>query len=155
VTPVLPFRLKTQGTDEVAPWHVRSLSYRLHGLARLESGALVLQWSGTAEVSEVKGTAVREYAEPMPVREVTLPVTQVASLTLHGRWWRPRVVLRVTDLAILAPVPGSDRGQVTLWIARRDWVLAGSLITGVEIEQADAALAAAEAPPPLPPDAGA
>jgi len=155
VTPVLPFRLKARGTDEVAAWHVRSLSYRLHGLARLEPRTLILQWSGTAEVSEVKGTAVREYEERIPVREVMLPVAQVASLTLHGRWWRPRVVLRVTDLTILGAVPGSDQGVVTLWIAGRDWPLAVELITGLEIEQADAALAAAEGPPPLPPQPSA
>jgi len=65
------------------------------------------------------------------------------------------VVLRVTDLTILGAVPGSDQGVVTLWIAGRDWPLAVELITGLEIEQADVALAAAEGPPPLPPQPSA
>jgi hypothetical protein len=80
-------------------------------------------------------------------------VTRVARLALEGRWWRWRVVLRATDLAALAEVPGARHGALTLWIARRDRALATELITTLEIQQADAALAAAEEPPPpLPPD---
>jgi hypothetical protein len=85
------------------------------------------------------------------VRSVTLPVTRVAQLALEGRWWRWRVVLRATDLAALADVPGARDGALTLWITRRDRAIAAELITNFEIQQADAALAAAEEPPPLPP----
>lgn len=152
MTTVLPFRLKAASETQVAPWHTRTVSYRIHGLARVEDGHVVLQWSGAAEVIEVKGTGTRVKKETLPVRTVTLPVTRVAQLALAGRWWRWRVVLRATDLAALAEVPGARDGALTLWIARRDRAIAAELIINLEIQQADAALAAAEEPPPLPPD---
>ena len=151
MTAVLPFRLKTAAETQVAPWHTRIVSYRIHGLMRVEDTRLVLEWSGTAEIIETKGTGTRVKEETLPVRTVTLPVTRVAQLALEGRWWRWRVVLRATDLAALAEVPGARDGALTLWIARRDREIAAELITNLEIQQADAALAAAEEPPPLPP----
>ncbi len=152
MTPVLPFRLKAPGETHLARWHTRTVNYQIHGLMRLEDRRLVLEWSGLAEVFEVKGTAAKTYEESVPVQSVSLSVTRVASLTLEGGWWRPRVVLRSTDLAALADVPGTREGALTLFIARGDRALARDFITHVEIQQADAALAAAEAPPPLPPD---
>lgn len=152
MTTVLPFRLKAASETKVAPWHTRIATYRIHGLVRVEDTRLVLQWSGATEVIETKGTGTRVKEEALPVRTITLPVTRVAGLTLEGRWWRWRVVLRVTDLAALAEVPGARDGALTLWIARRDREIAAELITNLEIQQADAALAAAEEPPPLPPD---
>jgi hypothetical protein len=152
VTPVLPFRLKAASETHIAAWHSRTVSYRIHGLARVEDGHLVLQWSGSAQVIEMKGTGSRVKEETLPVRTVRLPVTRVAGLALQGRWWRWRVVLRATDLAALAEVPGARDGGLTLWIARRDRALAAELIANLEIQQADAALAAAEEPPPLPPE---
>lgn len=118
---------------------------------RVEDGRLVFQWSGAAEVIETKGTGTRVKEETLPVRTVSLPVTRVAQLALEGRWWRWRVVLRATDLAAFADVPGARDGTLTLWITRRDREIAAELITNLEIQQADAALAAAEEPPPLPP----
>lgn len=150
---ILPFRLEADDDSEVSPWYFRAVSYELHGLARLEEGRLVLQWSGTSEVTEIKGTATRVREEPLPVRRVVLPVTQIASVALEGGWWRPRVVLRVADLGVLSDIPGAARGALALRIARSDRALARDLITGIEILAADAALAAAESPPPLPPDA--
>jgi hypothetical protein len=153
VTAVLPFRLRPASETQVEPWHTKTVSYRIHGLVRIEAGALVLEWSGAAEVVETKGTGTRVKEETLPVRTINVPVTRVARLALEGRWWRWRVVLRATDLAALAEVPGARHGALTLWIARRDRALATELITTLEIQQADAALAAAEEPPPpLPPD---
>lgn len=151
MTAVLPFRLKAAAETQVAPWNTRIVSYRIHGLVRIEDTRLVLEWSGTAEIIETKGTGTRIKEEALSVRAVTLPVTRVAQLALEGRWWRWRVVLRATDLAALAEVPGARDGALTLWIARRDRSIAAELITNLEIQQADAALAAAEEPPPLPP----
>ena len=151
MTTVLPFRLKVATDTKVAAWHSRTVSYRIHGLTRVEDGNLVVQWSGAAEIVEMKGTGSHVKEETLPVRTITLPVTRVAGLTLEGRWWRWRVVLRVTDLAALAEVPGARDGALTLWIARRDREIAAELIADLEIQQADAALAAAEEPPPLPP----
>jgi len=152
VTAVLPFRLKAAAETHVAAWHSRTVTYRIHGLVRVEDGHLVLQWSGAAEVIEMKGTGARVKEETLPVRTITLPVTRVAQLALEGGWWRWRLVLRATDLAALADVPGARDGALSLWIARRDRAIAVDLITNLEIQQADAALAAAEEPPPLPPD---
>lgn len=152
MTVALPFRLKATDESEVAAWYLRAVSYRLHGIARLEDGRLVIQWSGTSEVTEVKGTAARVREETLPVRSVALPITRITTVMLAGGWWRPRVVLRVADLSVLAAIPGAAHGALTLWIRRGDRALAQDLITGVEIQAADAALAAAEAPPPLPPE---
>jgi hypothetical protein len=151
VTTVLPFRLEAGDDTQVATWYTRSVSYTLHGILRLDERALVLQWSGTADVVEVKGTATRVSEEAVPVRTLALAIAHVAGATLRG-WWRPRVVLRARTLEALAPVPGAQAGAVTLWIARRDRAVAAELISGIEIMLADAALAAAEAPPLPPPD---
>ena len=153
MTTVLPFRLKVKGESQVAAWHARSVSYRIHGIARLDERTLVLQWSGTASVSEVKGTAASDREEPLPVRTVELPIRRVAGLALLGGWWRPRVELRAADLESVADVPGARHGAVTLRIARRDRPLARERVANLEMQIADAALEAADAPPPLPPAA--
>ncbi len=147
---MLPFTLKVAGDSHVKRLDVRDVRYRVHGVVRLEGAALVLQWSGERHVTEVKGPEVSERVEPLPVRTLQIPGARLGLIERRG-WWRPRVEVVVTDLALLEGVPGAARGRLALVIARRDTALADEFISNVRVLMADAAIAAAEAPPPLPP----
>ncbi len=150
---MLPFTLRVAGDTHVKTRDIRDVSYRVHGVAGLEGGALVLQWSGEQRITEVKGPEVSERVEALPVRTLRIPGARLGHVERRG-WWRSRVELVVTDLALVEGVPGAARGRLALRIAWRDRGLADEFISNVRVLMADAAIAAAEAPPPLPPGAG-
>jgi len=147
---VLPFTLKVAGDSQYKTRDVREIRYQVHGVARLDGGALVLQWSGERYITEIKGPEVSERVEALPVTTLRIPGAGLGLIERRGRW-RPRVEVVVTDLALLEGVPGAARGRLALVIARRDTALADEFISNVRVVMADAAIAAAEAPPPLPP----
>jgi hypothetical protein len=150
MTGVLPFRLKVPGKDEFRGLRAVSISYRFHGVMRLEGALLVIEWQGAAQVQDVGALSVRDDRLDLPDERLTIPVSHLYRVTLAGGWWRPRLTLQAKSLRALAMVPSEDHGTVHFWYARRDRAAA------IEMEAAlNAAIAAAPAiAPPGVPDTG-
>lgn len=128
-TPPLPFALWIP--DESRTKGPRSALCRQHdvrGIARLEGGELVIEWSGITQVQEVDGHAAEVRREPFPAGRRVIPLTALGSIRRRGWWWRPRVELRVAELALLEGVPGAQGPLLRLGIARGDLALAGALV---------------------------
>jgi hypothetical protein len=169
----LPFLLRRK-TEHVSMTEVMSTTDTVHGLLRLENDALVIQWSTARETKRVGmggqipkaaglyisigdtgvGTTVTTDRAMDPVREVRVPLGQLAGAEVRWRWrgWvpRPMLVLRASDLrAFEALVANSGAlldhpGEVSLGIRRKDRGLARSFAMDLEVQLADHALEAIE-----------
>jgi hypothetical protein len=146
---LLPFTLSAPGEDEVGPSTVRSVSYRIHGVARIEGSTLVLEWTGEKLIDEVKGPEVRSRSEPVPARRVAVAAGSIGGAEVRG-WLRRRLELWSSDINALAGVPGARGGRIRLRISRSDQLLAEELVASLQMAAADAALDSAYEPPPLP-----
>jgi hypothetical protein len=144
MTCVLPFRLKVPGKDEFQGLHAVSISYRFHGVLRLEGALLAIEWQGAAQVQDVGALSVRDDRLALPDERLTVPVSHLYRATLAGGWWRPRLTLQAKVLRALAIVPSEDHGTVHLWYARRDRAAAIEMAAAL-----NAAISAAPAIAPL------
>lgn len=140
----IPFSLSPPKEATMDGSGVQSKVYQVRGMARLEGDRLTLEWSGSVDITEVRGTGVRTLRQSVPAQRLVLPTSRIASFELHGRWWKPYVELRTDSLAPLELVPTAAAGRVLLGIARRDWGIARELASHVQLAMADAALHDAE-----------
>ena len=147
---VVAFALALPKESNVQRSRVMSKVFQVRGVARLDGDHLTLEWSGSVEITEINAGNVRQLRESVPAQRLVLPVTRIASIEMHGRWWHPRIELRTTGIAFLELVPTAMAGRVLLHITRRDWHRARELVSQVELEMADAAIREAEQPSVLP-----
>src|SRR5262249_2361631 len=85
-----------------------------NGLARRDDDALILEF---VEVDKTHWGHSHSPKEGKP-QEVRIPLHEVASLAYGWGWGKPpcSLILKVTRLATLADLPGSNQGQVELGI---------------------------------------
>ena len=125
----LAFALRVPGESRTGG--LRSALTREHdvrGLASVRGAELVLEWSGTTRVSEVRGFAADVRREPFPAGRRAIPLAALASIRRRGWWWRPRVELRVRELEALDGVPGADGSSLRLLVDHADLECAGRLV---------------------------
>lgn len=146
----IPFSLSLPKEATVDGSGVHSKVYQVRGMARLDGDRLTLEWSGSMEITEVRGTGVRTLRQSVPSQRLVLPASRIARFDLRGRWWKPYVELRTDGIAPLELVPTAAAGRVLLGIARSDWAIARELASHVQLAMADAALRDAERPRGLP-----
>lgn len=127
----LPFALKVPGKDAVTVTSVSSTTFRFHGMLRLEEHTLLIDWSGTAAIDEVGMLNVTSEVLSLPHESLALPFGLVRGIALRGGWWRPYLEITGNDLEALRVIPSEDRGQVRLWIYRRDRQLAARFVAEV------------------------
>jgi hypothetical protein len=118
-------------------------SSNLRGLLHLTAAGLVIEWSGTKEVVEVRGPEVRTRVESVPATRHEVPYSRLADVTVRG-WWRAWLDIRTADLAALEGVPTADAGRVSLRLRRADRRAAQDFVVNIRDGMADAALRAAE-----------
>jgi serine/threonine protein kinase len=90
------------------------------GLVRRDETALILEFEGARKSVWKKFKSF--FKEPELTQEVRIPLDEIASLSYGWGWGQPprSLVLKVTRLATLAGMPGSQWGQVRLAIPRPD-----------------------------------
>jgi hypothetical protein len=141
--PVISFTLPVSHDRRGAGRQVVRRAARLRGLVRLENAALVIEWSGAIEWTEVRGPEVETRTEAVPATRREIPVGRLADVSVRG-WWRPRFELRAADLETLNGVPTAENGRLSLPIPRAERRMADELVLNLRDEMADAALRAAE-----------
>ena len=75
------------------------------------------------------------------VHKVDITLGDLQSVVLKQNWLRNRLFIKVRSMAILADVPGSDRGQVELRVARSDMRAAQSLVSLLTLSLSEKQLA--------------
>ena len=131
MTAILAFRLKVPGTDQFQGLHAVSTSYRFQGFLRLSGSALIIEWSGVAQVQDVGALTIRDDKLSLPDERLTVPVSHLYRATLAGGWFRPRLVLQARELGSLALVPSEEHGVVQFWYARADRQLATAMVAAL------------------------
>ena len=140
----VPFALSPAKETQLAPGRVQSRTFQVRGIARLEGDRLTLEWSGSVDIVDMQGGNVRNLRQSVPAQRLVLPVTRIAHIEARGRWWKPYIELRTTNIGPLDLVPTALGGRVYLRIARRDWSIARDLVSHIHLEMADAALREAQ-----------
>lgn len=144
----VPFWLKIpQDVRMESNTKVFTTEYNLHGVARVEGPYLILEWSGNKKFIENRGIQVKLWTEPVPISCVSIPVSRLLHTQVHGRFFRVRLELQVSDLTTLASFPGEKQGQVTLWLKRKDRNSAKDLVNTIQFEAAELLLQEAEGKP--------
>jgi hypothetical protein len=67
----------------------------------------------------------------MPIsgmKEIRIPQAEIALIRLRRGWFGAKVDIRLKSMKRLAELPGCDRGQITLQVARRDRDQAGDFV---------------------------
>ena len=139
-THAVPFALSPDKETQIDRGRVHSKVFQVRGIARLESDRLTLEWSGSVEIVDIQGPSVRNLRQSVPAQRLVLPVTRIAHVEARGRWWKPYIELRTTNIGPLELVPTAQGGRVLLRISRRDWSIARDLVSQIQLEMADAAL---------------
>ncbi|HEX4589349.1 MAG TPA: hypothetical protein VH120_05435, partial [Gemmataceae bacterium] len=93
-----------------------------HGLLRPDGDCLVLEY----QVQDNMFGVVRGKA-----RAVRIPLAELESVALRGKWFGRSLVIQSRSLLPLANVPGSKQGRLELAIARPDWPAAERLAAEV------------------------
>ena len=138
--PRLPFRLKAPKQDVIEGARVMSTTFRLHGYLHVEDDLLVVEWGGTALVTDVGGAGVRIEKEALPDERLEVPVAALRRAELLGGWFRPRLTVQARTVGALAGVPTEEFGVVHFWYDRSE------RFTAIAVAQElDDAIAAADA----------
>jgi hypothetical protein len=88
-------------------------------------------------------TTSRSHEEAVPSGSCVVPLSELSSATLRGRWWRPRLEITAATLASVAEVPSTRGARVVLWLSRHDWPLAQELCSELRLAMAELALQSA------------
>jgi hypothetical protein len=140
----VPFSLSLPKKASVDGGGVQSTVYQVRGMARLDGDRLTIEWSGSVDITEVRGGGVRTMRQSVPAQRLVLPASRIARFEARGRWWKPYIELRTDSIAPLELMPTAAAGRVILRIARSDWGAARDLASHVQLAMADAALHEAE-----------
>lgn len=121
----LPFSF-TRTSDAIKGAVYTSTSESVHGLLRVEEERLVFQWRVTRTTAHM-GSGYESKDETEPVREVSVPLAQIAAAELRPArlFSAPRLVLRASDLRAFEGVAGptglsmDHPGELVLTIDKR------------------------------------
>ncbi len=107
----VPFTLKRSSDLWDAKGGYESKTETAHGLVRLEPDRLVLQWR-LAIRTQVVSTTFRTEEKIEPVREIVIPLAEVAGAFVpRRRWWSlvgPRLVIAAANLLAFEKVAGEQ-----------------------------------------------
>lgn len=107
----VPFTLKRSSDLWDADGGYESTTETAHGLVRLETDQLVVQWRLAVQTEKMGDTwETNETIEP--VREIVIPLAKVAGVAVPPRrWWHiggPRLVIAASDLLAFEKIAGEQ-----------------------------------------------
>ncbi len=107
----VPFTLK-RSSDVWRAEGYTAKTETAHGLARLEADRLVIQWRTRTETESFYATSYGTKEEIHPVKEISIPLTHVASASVPRRWWSfltgPRLEITASDLLAFEEIAGGQ-----------------------------------------------
>lgn len=150
--PALPFTVH-RSNGVINGKEITSTVETIHGLLRVDSDSLVLQWRVQRRTDRV-GVEIRSDRELDPVRGASIPIASVSGAMVRWpRWGRNRsgrLVLTAADLRAFESLAGpggfelAHPAQLVLEVRREDKDAARELATQIELAIADHALRIAE-----------
>ena len=113
---------------------------QVDGILRLEPHGLILEFDVIQSITTMGGMDYSTDTENLGRRELDIPLDQLVAITVHRRWWLPRLRIQTSRLSAFEGLPGAKRGIVTLRIKRSNVGSAKTLIAELEFARADLAL---------------
>jgi hypothetical protein len=81
------------------------------------------------------------------IKDVTIPLSQIASITLNKGMWSTKIIVRGKSLRTVAEIPGCEREQAVLCIDRKDRDLAENFVLTLQLHLSEQALKQIEEEP--------
>lgn len=144
----LPFQI-SRSDDVIAGGTVTTTTETVDGLLRLYETHLVVQWRLARTVNTI-GSVIREDTELEAVREVTVPISALASAVIRASWWpwskAARLILTAADLRSFESISGANGlrlehpAQLILDIRKADRATALEFAADIENAMADEAM---------------
>ena len=145
----VPFTLKRSSDLYTSGGKYESTTETAHGLVRLETDRLVVQWRVAVVTESMEGIGYETREDIEPVREIVIPLAKVAgAFVSERRWWKlagPKLVVTASDLLAFEKIAGQEGlklkhpSKLVLRVKRPDRLIA-------EEFAADLALALARLP---------
>ena len=120
-----------------------------HGLLRLKEDRITVQWRLARKTERLDG-GMRTDEEVEPVRQVTIPLSGIAGVSIRRPWWgwlgRTRLELRASNLQIFEEVAGeagfrmAHPAQLILKVHRRDRLVAEEFAAELSLALAERSL---------------
>ena len=108
----VPFTFKRSSDLYTSGGGYESTTETAHGLVRLETDRLVIQWRLAVRTEAVMSAGYETREEIEPVKEIVIPLSKVAGATVpQGRWWKlvgPRLVITAADLLAFEKIAGQQ-----------------------------------------------
>ncbi len=130
----VPFTFKRSSDLYTSGGVYESTTEIAHGLMRLEADRLVVQWRLEVRTEAMKGAAYETREKIEPVKEIVIPLAQVAGAFVpQRRWWKlagPRLVITAADLLAFEKIAGQQGlklkhpSKLVLRIKRADRLIA-------------------------------
>ena len=156
----VPFTLKRSSDLWDAKKGYESRTETAHGLVRLEADRLVFQWR-LAVQTEVYGATYETREEIEPVKEIVIPLDNVAGAVVPPRrWWDPtgpKLVITASDLLAFEKIAGQQGlklkhpAKLVLQVKRTDRLIAEEFAAELALVAARLPEGAGGRPPALPP----
>lgn len=148
----LPFLIK-RATDVITGGSVTTTRETVHGLLRLDGDRLIIQWR-VGRKTEHLGSEIRTDKEVEPVREIVVPLDQLAGSVVRKRWTDfflgPRLTLTAADLGAFERLAGGQGlsldhpAELVLRLRRSDRLAAEEFSAELELALAERVLARSE-----------
>lgn len=158
-TPALPFTIRREH-GALGRNGLTSTQERLHGLLSLEGERLVIQWRVAREVTQL-GLGIKTDRESEPVREVSIPLSDLSGVRTRRAWrrWRFVKVLVLTagdlgafdELRATSPLPSlssSHPAELVLDVRRPDHSEAEGFVSALRLDLSERLLSAYESATP-------
>jgi len=110
---------------------------RADGILRLESERLLLEVEIVQSTTTLANMGQSTDTEHLGRRELEIRFDDIVSVSLHSRWWLPKLRIQTNNLRPLEGLPGAKRGLVNLRLKRRNWGAARTLVQEFEFALAD------------------
>ncbi len=130
----VPFTFKRSSDLYTSGGGYESTTEIAHGLLRLEADRLVVQWRLEVRTEAMKGDGYETREKIEPVKEIVIPLAQVAGAFVpRRRWWKvagPRLVITAADLLAFEKIAGQQGlklkhpSKLVLRIKRADRLIA-------------------------------
>lgn len=117
---LVPFRLKLPDDDSLHLSGIRSVSYEVDGLLRLDDESLTLEWVARRKVETVGLTGVKAEMDESPLGREEIPLHLITGARLRGWWWAPRLDLYSRELDAFDRVPSARGSVLTLRLRPQD-----------------------------------
>lgn len=94
------------------------------GVASIQDDTLILEYQSNDGIFGVFKSAVQR---------VEIPIAEISHIELHKGWFQTKLSIQVNNLSRVQDVPGQRKGQIRLYLSRRDRAIAENWVQTLQL----------------------